>query len=180
MGKAADIVATYLGHVSNHSLQEALACLTPEFELGFAGSEFTLGKSQTATALEWDVGANGRLEWRPVDESSHTVTIQGSEGNDFLDLIGVGRLSFRSVFTVSVDGLIARQVHDVSWGEVGLSEAMIPLTAWASEHEPEELAEIYPGEQMTYSRPMAVRWVRLARKWKDAITRSTPGTSSVE
>jgi hypothetical protein len=170
MGDATDIVGAYLGHLADHSLQAALACLAPDFELEFAGAGFTLGKGQAATALEWDVGANGRLDWQLVDASLHTVTIQGSEGNDFLDLIGVGRLAFRSVFTVSPSGLISRQVHEVSWGEVSLSEAMIPLTTWASEHESEELAEIYPGEQMTYSRQMAVRWVRLAEKWKGATS----------
>ncbi len=170
MGDGAEIVGAYLGHLGDHSLQEALACLAPEFELEFAGAGFTLAKGQAATALEWDVGANGRLEWQLVEESLRTVTIQGSEGNDFLDLVGVGRLAFRSVFTLSPTGLISRQLHEVTWGKVSLSEAMIPLTAWASEHESAELAEIYPGEQMTYSRSMAVRWVRLAKKWKGATS----------
>ena len=170
MGEATDIVRAYLEHVAGHTIEGALACLAPEFELEFAGAGFTMAKSQAATALEWDVGANGRLDWRVVDESPNTVTIQGSEGNDFLDLIGVGPLEFRSVFTISPTGLISRQLHEASWGEVSLSDAMLPLTTWASEHEPEELAELYPGGTMSYSGPMAVRWVRLAEKWKDSTS----------
>ena len=126
-----------------------------------------MGKDQTATALEWDVGANGRLDWKLVDESPHAATVQGSEGSDFLDLIGVGRLAFRAVFTLSPTGLICHHLHESSGGEISIQEAMLPLTTWASEHEPEELAAIYPGEQISYSGPMAVRWVRLAEKWKD-------------
>jgi hypothetical protein len=168
MSEATDIVGAYLNHVADHALHGALACLDPEFELEFAGAGFTMAKSQAATALEWDVGANGRLDWRVVDDSPDTVTIQGSEGNDFLDLIGVGPLAFRSVFTISPTGLISHQLHEASWGEVSLADAMIPLTTWAAEHEPEELAEIYPGGTMSYSGPMAVRWVRLAERWKDS------------
>ncbi len=170
MGDATDLVGAYLTHLADHAIQDALACLAPDFELEFAGAGFTMTKDQAATALEWDLGANGRLDWRLVDASPLRVTIQGSEGNAFLDLIGVGELNFRSTFTVSPTGLISHQLHQVSWGEVSLSDAIIPLTAWASKHEAEELAEIYPGGQMSYSAPMAVRWVRLAEKWKGATS----------
>lgn len=175
MGAAADIVGTYLRHLADHSLEEALACLTPDFAIEFAGAGFSMTKTQAATALEWDVGAKGRLDWEVVDETPQTVTIQGLEGNDFLDLIGIGRLPFRAVFTVSSVGLISRQLHDVSWGEVSLPEAMAPLIAWASEHDPQELAHIYPEQQMSYSRPMAIRWVRLAKRWQDEAWSESDG-----
>ena len=121
MGDALDIVRVYLDHLANHATQDALACLAPGFELEFAGAGFTMLKSQAATALEWDAGANGRLDWQLVEESPPTVTIQGSEGNDFLDLIGIGALGFRSGFTISPTGLISHQLHETSWGEVSLS-----------------------------------------------------------
>jgi hypothetical protein len=170
MCAAADVVGTYLRYLADHSIEEALACLAPDFALEFAGAGFSMTKDQAATALGWDAGANGRLEWEVADETPPTVTIQGSEGNDFLDLIGIGRLAFRSVFTVSITGLISHQSHGVSWGDVALPEAMAPLIAWASEYESQELAEIYPKQQMSYSQPMAIRWVRLAKKWKAEAT----------
>ena len=170
MSEALDIVTVYLDHLADHATQDALNCLAPNFEMEFAGAGFTMSKSQAATALEWDAGANGRLDWRLVDESPRTVTIQGSEGNDFLDLVGIGALGFRSVFTISPPGLISHQLHETSWGAVSLSDAMAPLISWASEHDPEELTEIYPEGKMSYSGPMAVRWVRLAEKWKDKTT----------
>ena len=154
MGDATDIVGVYLKHVADHAIPDALACLAPEFQLEFAGSGFTMSKSQAATALEWDVGANGRLDWQLVDKSPPTVKIQGSEGNDFLDLIGIGALGFRSVFTISATGLISHQLHEASWGEVSLPDAMAPLISWASEHYAEELAEIYPDGKMSYSGPI--------------------------
>lgn len=173
VGEALDIVSEYLGHLADHSVQDALGCLAPDFEMEFAGAGFKLTKDQAATALEWDAGANGRLEWQVVDESSSTVTIQGSEGNDFLDLVGIDAVGFRSVFTVSPAGLIAHQLHEPSWGPVSLADAMAPLIAWASEHDAEELAAIYPEGRMSYSGPMAVRWVRLAQRWR---SRTAPGS----
>ncbi len=165
MGGSQQIVGAYLEHVADHAIEDALACLAPDFILEFEGAGFTLTKAQTARALEWDVGANGRLDWRVVEELPPLVTIAGSEGNDFLDMIGVGSLDFQSIYTVAAAGLISRQLHEVSWGEVSLEDAMAPLTAWASEHAPEELNEICPEGQMVYSGPMAVRWVQLAQEW---------------
>jgi hypothetical protein len=133
----------------------------------FAGAGFSMSKSQAATALEWDAGVNGWLEWQLVAESPRAVTIQGYEGNDFLDLIGISTLKFRSVFTVSPTGLISHQLHETSWGDVSLSDAMAPLISWTSEYDAVELVEIYPEGKMSYSRPTAVRWVRLADKWRD-------------
>ena len=48
-----------------------------------------------------------------------------------------------------------------------VSDATAPLISWASEYDAVELAEIYPEGKMSYSRPTAVRWVRLADKWRD-------------
>jgi len=123
---------------------------------------------QLAQALEWDAGANGRLDWHIAEEAPSSVTIEGSEGNEFLDLLGIESLGFRSVYTVGMSGLISHQLHEVSWGAVSLADAMAPLVAWATENEAGELDEIYRGGQMSYSGPMAVRWVQLARRWKSA------------
>ena len=131
MGGLQQTVGTYLEHVSAHAIEDALACLAPDFILEFEGTGVTLTKAQTARALEWDVGANGRLDWRVVEEVPPLVTIVGSEGNDFLDLIGVGSLDFQSVYTVAAAGLISHQLHEVSRGEVSFEDAMAPLTAWA-------------------------------------------------
>ncbi len=166
MGGSRRIVDGYLEYLAHHAIEDALARLAPDFGFEFAGAGFTLTKSQTARALEWDFGANSRLDWRVVEESPRAVTVLGSEGNDFLDLIGVGPLDFRSVYTVAATGLISHQLYEVSWGEVSIEDGMAPLTAWAAEHEPEELEEIYPGGHMVYSGAMAVRWVRLAQEWK--------------
>ena len=160
------IVDTYLRHVADHATKDALACLEPGFTIEFAGAGFELTREQTALALEWDAGANGRLDWHVVEEGPSSVTIEGSEGNEFLDLIGIESLDFRSVYTVGMTGLISRQLHEVFWGPVSLADALAPLLAWAAEHEAGELDDIYPGGQMSYSGPMAVRWVRLARRWR--------------
>ena len=173
-----NIVETYLGHVADHSVEHALACLAPDFILQFAGSGFSLTKAQAANALEWDVGANGRLRWSVIEESQTSVTVEGSEGNDFLDLVGIRPISFRSIYTVAPSGRISRQLHSVTWGDLSLEDAMAPLTAWAAQHEPQELNEIYPAGQMSYSGPMAARWVRLAQRWRSALS-SREGSQDV-
>lgn len=166
LGDSRRIVDEYLDRLADHAIEDALTYLAPDFVLEFRGEGTRLSKTQTASALEWDFGAGGRLDWIVGEESLGSVTVHGSEGNDFLDLIGVGLLSFRSVYTIAPSGLIIRQLHEVSQGEVSIENGMAPLIAWAAEADPEELNELYPGEQMVYTGPMAVRWVRLAKEWQ--------------
>ena len=133
--------------------------------LRFSGTEYAMSKEGAAQALAWDAGANGRIEWRVVSADDKHVTIEGHETNEFLALIGVGSLAFRSTFEVTEHGAIASQSHHVDWGRVTLETAMEPLVTWASKHEPDELANIYPAGQMVYTQEMAERWVALARRW---------------
>lgn len=168
MADAVDTVEAYLTDVAVHDLTSALERLSEEFTLEFAGGDFSLGKDDAARAMEWDVGADGRLTWTVVDASPRQVTVEGTEGNDFLDLLDVGSLDFRSTFTVDSGGAIVGQLHEVDWGDTTLDEAMAPLLAWAEVHAPEELEALRPGGRMVYTRPMAERWVALARRWRAA------------
>lgn len=166
--KPDQVVRNYLERLEAHDTEAAVARLAPDFEIEFPESGFRMGRGDAARALAWDAGANGRMEWTVTEVDGSRATVEGTETNDFLRLLGVGELSFTSVFELDEEGRIRRQRHEVDWGSRSLPEAMAPLVAWAREHEPEELERLYPEGRMVYSEPMARGWVALARKWKDA------------
>ena len=166
MPTAEQAVNRYLTHLNEHNVRAALDCLAETFQLQFSGTDYVMSKEAAADALAWDAGAKGHLEWQVVSADERRVTVEGRETNEFLSLIGVGSLAFRSTFEVTERGKIERQSHHVDWGPVTLEAAMKPLVEWALQHEPDELAEIYPNGRMLYTRSMAERWVALARRWR--------------
>lgn len=168
MSTSEDAVERYLTRTNEHDVPGALACLADSFELRFAGSEYAMRKDGLADALAWDAGTGGHNEWRVVEVDGRKVTVEGRETNEFLEILGIEALRFRSIFEVDDDGRIASQTHAVDWGDVTLEDAMEPLIAWASRNEPEELAAIYPEGRMVYTEEMARRWVALARRWRTA------------
>lgn len=168
MSTAEDVVDRYLTRTNEHDVPAALDCLADSFELRFAGSEYAMTKDGLADALAWDAGTNGHNEWRVVEVDGPKVTVEGRETNEFLELLGIESLRFRSTFEVDDDGRILRQTHAVDWGDVTLGDALEPLIAWASRNEPDELEEIYPEGRMVYTEEMAGRWVALAHRWREA------------
>jgi hypothetical protein len=164
---AEKVVARYLQAINDHDIDSALDCLADDFELRFAGSSFVMSKEGAAQAIGWDAGANGRLAWHVADSRGEEVTVHGRESNEFLELVGIGSLRFRSSFQVSDTG-IRSQFHEVDWDAVPLEAAMKPLLDWAAEHDPDEVAELRPEGRMVYTRESAERWVDLARRWRDA------------
>lgn len=168
MSAPEDAVERYLTRTNEHDAPAALGCLADSFELRFAGSEFAMTRDALADALAWDAGTGGHHEWRVVEVDGPEVTVEGRETNEFLALLGIEALRFRSTFEVDDDGRILGQTHAVDWGDVTLEDAMGPLVAWASRDEPEELEAIYPEGRMVYTEEMARRWVALARRWRTA------------
>jgi hypothetical protein len=168
MSSTVQTIDRYLTLVNRHDVKAALACLSDSFELRFGGSDYTMGKDAMASAMGWDAGVKGRLEYSVIEADGGQVVIEGHESNDFLKLLGIVSLSFRSRFTVDNEGLVERQEHHVDWGNVTLEIAMKPLIDWASEHEPDEMAEIFTNGHPLYTEEAAQRWVAMAKRWRSS------------
>lgn len=158
-------VNRYLSAVDRHDIDAALALLADDFELRFRGGP-TMDREALARAMGWDVGTQGSLEWEVVSEEGAEITVEGTETNEFLRLLGVPPLPFRSRFTVNEDRLIEHQLYEVDWSGVSMEDELAPAVRWAEEHAPGELAEIYPGRKLVYTEEMGRRWVALLKRWK--------------
>lgn len=110
----------------------------------------------------------GRVEWEVVEEDGRDIAVDGTESNEFFRLLGVGPLPFRSRFRVDHDGRIVWQRHESEGPGPDYAAALEKAVAWAEQHQPDELAEIYPDGQLVYSEAIGRRWVALLRRWKAA------------
>jgi len=163
-----DTVELYREAVNRHEVEEALSYLAEDFTLRFVGTDFEMSKSDARRALGWDAGANGHIEWEKVTGNAEHLTYEGKETNDFLQLIGIEELRFKTTFELDGDGQIREQLYELHLGQASPEEAMKPAVDWALRHRPSELHEIYPDGRLEYSEEMARRWVKLLREWKAA------------
>ncbi|HSR67805.1 MAG TPA: nuclear transport factor 2 family protein [Acidobacteriota bacterium] len=165
-----EIIERYRQAVNAHDMDRALACLAPDFQLHFVGSEYSLSKEALSKAMGWDAGADGQVEWEPVGSSGGSFSYEGQESNEFLRLLGIPHLKFQTTFSVNSQGLIEKQRYQLLPDQPSSQEAMKPAVEWARRHRPQELAEIYPDGQMVYSKEMARRWVALLKEWRAATS----------
>ncbi len=163
------LLEQYLGAINRHEVAEALAYLADSFVLEFSSGP-KLDKRGVENALGWDAGTEGRVEWRITEEEANALTVEGEETNEFLRLLGIEPLQFRSRFSFGEDGLIAGQRHEVDWSGVSVNQALSPAVAWARDNAADELAEVYPDEQMTYTARAGRGWVSLLRRWSESRT----------
>ncbi|MDX1393849.1 MAG: nuclear transport factor 2 family protein [Gemmatimonadota bacterium] len=157
-------LARYMEAINRHDTRAALACLSRDFVLEFPGGA-KLDRGGMESALGWDAGTKGRVEWSVVAERGNVITIEGEETNEFLRLLEIGPLPFESRFELDDHGLIAKQMHRTDWGGVSVEEALSPVLAWARQAAPAELAEVYPDGRMTYTEEAGRAWVDLLRRW---------------
>jgi len=164
-----DTVELYREAANRHQVEDALSYLAEDFTLRFVGTDFELSKSDVGRALGWDAGASGHITWEKVSSEADSATYEGRETNDFLQLIGIEELRFRSTFQLNGDGKLIRQHYESLPGQYpSVEDAMKPAVEWASRHRPSELQEIYPNGRLEYSEEMAQRWVMLLREWRAA------------
>lgn len=157
----------YLGAINRHATGEAMSYLRDDFVLEF-GSGPKLGKPAVESALGWDAGTDGRIEWNVTEERANVIVIEGEETNEFLRLLGFEPLPFRSRFTFGDEGRIAHQAHEADWSGMSVDEALEPVVEWARTAAPEKLEEVYPEGRMTYTEAAGRGWVALLRRWAEA------------
>lgn len=162
-----DVLTSYFEHRNRHDNEGALAHLAEGFEIHFVGGP-TLTKQESSESLGWDTGANGRADWEIVEHTDDSIVVEGTETNDFLELLEVPAIHFQSVYWFTEHGLITRQRYRADWGDVRVQDAMEPAIEWAREHAPDQLKQAYPGGRMVYTEDAARRWVALLRRWRRA------------
>ena len=166
--KRINISGRFFALLNDHKIEEALACTTDHFKVTFGESGFSVLKDDFRRAVGWDVGANGRVSCRKSEIVGDDVVVQCWETNDFLSLLGIEGLTFQATLRFDSDDLIDEYVFELLPDQPSHEEAMKPAIDWASQHEPQELAQIYPDGQLVYSEEMATRWVALLERWRRA------------
>lgn len=163
-----EIVTAYLDALATHDLDAATDLLSDDFRMVFTDFGFEAEKGDVVTMLGWDVGTNGRFRYEFDPAPGDTLQVVLVERNAFLDHLGLDPIEAEMGFTVSNEAIarITYRTDSASANPDVISQALAPAVAWAREHRPGLLDEIYPNGSIRYSRWSAEQWVQLLRDWR--------------
>lgn len=156
----------YFQTLNNHDIDKTLGFYAEAFELHFSGSDFIIDKTAMKNILGWDKGVNGKVKYQNLEVDGNSITGLFTERNDFFRLIGIDELKSENTYVFSPSGLIIKQTYEMLPDQPSFQEKMQPAVEWARKNKPEELKEIYPHDQIQYSREMGRRWVVLLAEWR--------------
>ena len=162
---------SYRNALNNHDVEKSLSFLAEDFKLVFVDFDMTMTKEQVVDVLGWDAGANTKVTHGELQVFENTIASIFSEQNDFLKLIDILELKAKIAYEFGEDGLIKQQLYEALPNQPSFEKRMGPAVEWAMEHRKEELAIIYPNNQMVFNEEMARRWVALLQEWRTATNR---------
>lgn len=161
-------------------LETVLSLYTDDMVLSCNEHAMASGKQGIADLLAMDAATHCEIHFShcvPVDDDTVACTIV--ETNDLYRCIGLGE--FRKIDIIRFrDGLICEETEACDVGQWhtmrrSVDELFASVYEWASREQPEALAEIQAGGDVTRNKDSFVKLIALCRQWKGATREGHPG-----
>ncbi|NIN00544.1 MAG: hypothetical protein GTO24_21410 [candidate division Zixibacteria bacterium] len=166
--KPVDLVKAY-GHAYNsHDLAELLPLFAEDATFDLMGQFVLKGKEDIRNVAEYDFALHIHMTIDQVVQKGDTVFCELIEMNDWLEVSKIDEAFYSAQFVVE-RGLI-KHIRGTPTPETekAFEEVLTPLLKWASEHKPEQLAEMMPEGKFVYNAENAEKSLAILREWKQA------------
>lgn len=157
-----------LSYLDSPSRETALAHLTSDYAMHFAGDPASLDKTQTAAALAWDFALDPDHRVDALAINGDTVVVQQHETNDFARLLGFPGWDARATYVIR-DGLIASQTYEPSPNQPDWKPYLEKALPWLREHFPTAMSHLYVDGRLSRSEADAKEWVEILRAWRNSL-----------
>ncbi len=158
----------YIQAVNDHDIDRVMGFLADDFQLHFTEYEMTLSKAQMRDVLGWDKGVNGKVSYDQLKMEADSITGIFTERNEFFKLLGIDSLRAEVKYRFDNSGLISVQTYRALPDQPSFQNELEPAVEWARKNRPDEIAEIYPQDQINFNEEMGRRWVALLKEWRQA------------
>lgn len=166
-----EVFESFTDALERHDIDTALSYVAEDFVLRDPQSSYRGDRDSFRVMLGWDVAVGGSTDFRDIQVDGDTVHARAVETNRFMRLLGIEQGEFRLTFVIR-DGLLREEIISGSTEFMrSIEEALQPVVKWAEVHHPEELAKVYPNQQLVYSQETGRRWIELLENWR----KDTPG-----
>lgn len=168
---AGTVVRRFLGCLSDHDADGAMALLAADFEFRDEAGTFSAGRRSMPAMLAWDFEAGSRLEIEALTVEADGARARLRERNRFTDLLDLEPWDLRVRFVVAGGRIREEVVDDRSPNGQSTTErfgrAMRPVAQWARRERPQEAAAVFDGDRpLRYDGPTARRLLRLVEGYE--------------
>ena len=161
-----EVFESFVQALKRHDIDAALSHVAEDFLLRDEKSSYRGDRESLRIMLGWDVAVEGSTEFRDVLVDGDTVHVRAVETNRFIRLLGIEQGEFRLTFVIR-DDLIREEIIGGSTEFMrSVTKALEPALAWATTHQPENLAKVYPDGQLIYTEETGRLWIALLEEWR--------------
>ncbi len=119
--------------------------------------------------FEWDRACNPKYECGDFLINGDQATVIMREANDFTRLLDFAGWETKLELRFTGDGKIQEELVILLGSGPSFEEKLQPALDWLGAQYPDDLAEIYPNDQVAISGENARRWIGLLREWREAV-----------
>jgi hypothetical protein len=167
--KPTAIVKSYVEAYNARDLERLLSLHSENVTFEVVGQVSIQGKEKVRDLAEYDFALNITMSLGECRTRGDSVMCELAETNDWLKATGIEEAHYSVTFVVG-DGLIesirAQQVPETAQA---FKEVLGPLLEWASEHRPQQVAEMMPEGEFIYNAENARKSLLLLREWKGGL-----------
>jgi len=166
---ALHIVEEFLGAANRHDIAAALDLLADDFVFRDDESGDGTDKAWMEELFGWDkeIDAQASYNKLTVDEDG-TVFGEFAETNLLYAELGMKETRCALRFRVEAGKIVEQAIEQAIGDGPTFEDSLEPFLIWADENAPEELDDIQPEGQISFTAEMARKWLALIRKWKAA------------
>lgn len=121
---------------------------------------------------DWDDAMNSISYYDTIWYNSELHAIEGyfNENNDFYVLLGAAPNKTFRTYTLNSEN----KITDIHYEKISVENTlnnghMAPVYQWALQNEPQEIAEIFPGNKLVPSTENAIRWKKLIIRYREQL-----------
>lgn len=166
--KPIDLVMAYEHAYNSHDLGELLPLFADDATFELMGQFVLKGKEDIRNVAEHDFALHIHMTIDQVVQKGDTVFCELIEMNDWVEVSEIDEAFYSAQF-VFERGLI-KHIGGTPTPETekAFEKVLTPLLEWASEHRPEQLAEMMPEGKFVYNAENAGKSLALLREWKES------------
>jgi hypothetical protein len=166
--KPIDLVKAYERAYNSDDLDSLMTLFAQDATFEVVGQFAFKEMKQIRDIAGYDFALNIHMTISGFTAKSDTVLCTLAETNDWLKAAGIGQATYSAMFVFDQGLIRLIRAESTPETEKAFNGVLSPLLEWASEHRPEQLAEMMPEGRFVYNAENAKRSLALLREWKQA------------
>lgn len=163
------VLDSYVSSHNEHEAEDAWEHFDIDARVFMDGVGILNGKREILPWSEWNATLNSTYIVKNVSVDGDTVRFALTESNDWFKAVGIDSVTFKPVWMNMKNGKIvtfsAKMTPD---SYTALNNYDQKVIEWARENQPDELGQVFDGDDFSFSAEHAKTWLTLVHDYQAA------------